>query len=410
MTATRAIILAGGRGTRLAPYSSVLPKPLMPVGDRPILELVLDQLANHGVTDVTLCLGHLADLIEAVITHEREPSRRVRVECVRETTALGTAGPLRLAARPDDTFIVLNGDVLANVDYRELVRQHRMSGSMLTVAARTRCTKIEYGVLRLEAADAPPRVTGFDEKPEIVSLVNMGIYAVEPEALDYLPDDGPFDLPDLVRVLIDAGQPVGAYCHEGMWFDIGRVEDYETAVAAWLAAGGPASPGAGNGDAQGGAPAHANGADGNGHLNGRSAAVSADGVLLPAIPAAATIATTMRDGAVRRTVVRSFSALSVDPPLVMMALAASSELLDDLRATGRCGINLFAADGQHESSASKASTSLALEDASAFIACTVKDIVEGADQLLVLGLVTTCVSDETLPLVYSGSRALAEVR
>jgi NDP-mannose synthase len=225
----RAVILAGGRGTRLAPYTSVLPKPLMPVGDRAILELVVDQLAACNITDITLCVGHLSHLIWAVFQQRENGS--VTIRQVQEREALGTAGPLRLVKGLDETFIVMNGDVLTTIDYEDLLAHHRERGNALTIATHRRSIKIDYGVLHL---DAEARIQSYEEKPEISSAVSMGIYVVEPSVLDYLPQGQAFDIPDLVEALLADKQPLGAYMYEGLWFDIGRKEDYEQAVTAWL--------------------------------------------------------------------------------------------------------------------------------------------------------------------------------
>ena len=160
--AARAIIFAGGRGTRLAPFTSVLPKPLMPVGDRSILELVINQLADCGIADVTLCVGYLSHLIEAVVGDGE--THGVRIEYVREEEALGTAAPLRLVDGLDSTFIAMNGDVLTTLDYAELLRHHRESGSIVTIATRERPIQIDYGVLHIGKAGG--RVYKYQEKPQ----------------------------------------------------------------------------------------------------------------------------------------------------------------------------------------------------------------------------------------------------
>lgn len=231
----KAVIFAGGRGTRLSPYTSILPKPLMPVGEQSILELVIDQLAACEVSDITLCVGHLSHLIRAVV--DNRDNRNVTIRHVREHTALGTAGPLRLVDGLDDTFIAMNGDVLTDLDYGELVRYHHDSENVLTIAAHRRVTKIDYGVLHLDGV-TKPRLISYEEKPEIRAAVSMGIYVLEPNVLGYVPPDQPFDIPDLVRALLEDRQAVGAYLYNGLWFDIGRKEDYEHAVDAWVARGG----------------------------------------------------------------------------------------------------------------------------------------------------------------------------
>jgi NDP-sugar pyrophosphorylase family protein len=239
----RAIIFAGGRGTRLAPFTSVLPKPLMPVGDRSILELVISQLADCGIADVTLCVGYLSHLIEAVVGDGE--AHGVRIEYIREEEALGTAAPLRLVDGLDSTFIAMNGDVLTTLDYDELLRHHRESGSIVTIATRERPIQIDYGVLHIGKCGG--RVYKYQEKPQKTSTVSMGIYVLEPEALSYIPSEGYFDFPDLVQALLRAREPVGALRFEGLWFDIGRRDDYEQAVAAWLEASAQNGNGNGNG-------------------------------------------------------------------------------------------------------------------------------------------------------------------
>jgi NDP-mannose synthase len=232
LVSTRAVVLAGGQGTRLAPYTSVLPKPLMPVGDRAILEIVVGQLATCGVSRISFCVGYLAHLIRAVFEHQAHPD--VEITYVHEEEPLGTAAPLRLVGDLNETFIVMNGDVLTTLDYSDLTRFHRESGNVLTIATHERMIKINYGLLHIDDAS---RLRDFEEKPEIVSPVSMGIYVMEPSVLNHIPVGTYFDFPDLVKALLRAHEPVGAYRFDGMWFDIGRREDYERAVAAWEANG-----------------------------------------------------------------------------------------------------------------------------------------------------------------------------
>jgi NDP-mannose synthase len=231
--ATKIVILAGGRGTRLAPYTSILPKPLMPIGDKPILEIIIDQLAAQRLTNITLCVGYLSHLIRSVL--DGRIGNRAAIGYVQETEARGTAGPLRLVGALEQTFIAMNGDVLTSVDYRKLLRRHRASGNCLTIATSRRVTKMDYGVLHLDGSleGSLRRVTAYEEKPELPSLVSMGIYVMEPRAIEYVPQDSYFDFPDLVHALLAGGEQVGAYVHEGPWFDIGRHEDYELAVQSW---------------------------------------------------------------------------------------------------------------------------------------------------------------------------------
>jgi NDP-mannose synthase len=228
----KTVILAGGRGTRLAPFTSVLPKPLMPIGDRAILEIILEQLAVQGFKDVTLCVGYLSHLIEAVLNHGR--SQDVEISFVREEEALGTAAPLRLVGGLEETFLTMNGDILTTLDLRDLVGYHNESENLLTIAAHRRTTRLDYGVLHVggDPVDTQ-RVTDYEEKPVIATTVSMGIYVLEPEALEYIPAEGSFDFPELVHELLAAGRPVGAYVYEGFWLDLGRKEDYEAVAEGW---------------------------------------------------------------------------------------------------------------------------------------------------------------------------------
>ncbi len=234
---TRVVILAGGRGTRLAPYTSVLPKPLMPIGDRAILEIVIEQLAASGFNDVVISVGHLAHLIRAVFDHGRIPlpkPHESRISYVYEEEPLGTAGSLRLVTGLDDTFLVMNGDLLTTLDYADLLHEHKASGNLVTIASKRRGIKVDYGVLHLDGATSRiSAVTRYEEKPEFVSTVSMGVYALEPRALEFIPADRAFDFPELVDELLKAGEAVGAYVYDGLWFDIGRSDDYERAASAW---------------------------------------------------------------------------------------------------------------------------------------------------------------------------------
>lgn len=229
----KAVILAGGRGTRLAPYTSILPKPLMPIGDKSILELVLEQLFAAGIRDVTLCVGYLSHLIRAVLENGGSSPSRPVLHYVQEHEPLGTVGPLRLVDGLTDTFLVMNGDVLTRLDFSDLVAFHRASGSVLTIAAHRRVVKVDYGVLGLTAKPGSAIVEAFHEKPEIPVSVSAGIYIMEPEILESLPATGYFDFPDLVYALLQSQRPISAYEYGGFWLDLGRAEDYQYAVEFW---------------------------------------------------------------------------------------------------------------------------------------------------------------------------------
>ncbi len=224
----RAIILAGGRGTRLKPYTSILPKPLMPIGDRAILEITVDRLVESGISDITLCVGHLAHLIEAVFNGR---PRNARFRYVREEAPLGTAGPLHLVEDLTETFLLMNGDLLTDLDFSTLIEAHRSARNVVTIATHERRDTIDYGVLHVEEGEFP-RLLRYEEKPEIALTVSMGIYVLEPSALEHIPA-GYFDFPDLIRALLENGKRVGTFPFPGYWLDIGRRDDYEQAIEKW---------------------------------------------------------------------------------------------------------------------------------------------------------------------------------
>ena len=229
----KAVILAGGRGTRLAPYTSVLPKPLMPIGDRSILEIVIDQLASSGFTDIVLCVGYLSHIIQAVL--EGRPTQAA-IAYRKETHALGTAGPLRLVEGLDEPFLAMNGDVLTTLDYEDMFEHHLDSENALTIGVHERTMDIDYGVPLTTFDDHDSnalRVIQYTEKPSLRITVSMGVYVVEPRVLGYIPEGRHYDVPDLIQALLDANEQVGAYLFQGFWLDIGRHEDYEVAVEMW---------------------------------------------------------------------------------------------------------------------------------------------------------------------------------
>jgi NDP-sugar pyrophosphorylase family protein len=225
---SKAVILAGGTGSRLAPYTTVLPKPLMPIGDRPILDVIVRQLAAYDFTDLTFAVGYLGHLIKAVFGDGAD--RGVSIEYLDEPEPLGTAGPLARLRGFDGSLLAMNGDLLTSLDYRSFLDIHRRSGNAMTVATHRRVVHVNYGVLNVAGtAREVDVVTGYEEKPELPYIVSMGVYALEPRAIDLIPE-GRFDIPDLVLSLLDAGEPVGSHMFDGYWLDIGRYDDYQQAL------------------------------------------------------------------------------------------------------------------------------------------------------------------------------------
>ncbi len=221
----RAVILAGGKGTRLAPYTTVFPKPLVPIGDMPILEIVVRQLRRAGVSQITMAVGHLANLL---MTFFGEGSRfSVSIDYSVEDAPLGTAGPLAFIESLDETFLVMNGDVLTSLDYAALIEYHRRRHATATIAMHRRSVKIDLGVIQV---DQDNRLVGYTEKPSNEYLVSMGVYVFEPTVLRYVPRGAHLDFPDLVWKLLDDEQLIVGYPYEGYWMDIGRPDDYAQAV------------------------------------------------------------------------------------------------------------------------------------------------------------------------------------
>jgi NDP-sugar pyrophosphorylase family protein len=221
----RAIILAGGKGTRLLPYTTVIPKPLMPVGERPILEIVIRQLEYDGFSRITLAVGYLAELIEAYFGNGNKYG--IKIDYSKEDKPLGTIGSLSLIDGLDETFLVMNGDVLTNLDYRELIDFHQRSAAMATIATYKKEVKIDLGVLEM---DDGLRLKQYTEKPTLKYDVSMGIYVFEPEILSLIEPNRYLDFPDLVLNMIKAGKNVTAFPFDGYWLDIGRHEDHARAL------------------------------------------------------------------------------------------------------------------------------------------------------------------------------------
>jgi NDP-sugar pyrophosphorylase family protein len=223
------VILAGGKGARLRPLTYTIPKPLLPIGDRPILEVIIERLKAGGIDRYVIAVGYRAELIE---TYFRDGSHLgVEVEYVRETHPLGTAGPLDLVRAQcnldeREPLLVMNGDCLTDLEPRQLFDRHRAEGNALTVVTRQFQLLHPYGVVQLDGG----KITGIVEKPAVTDTVSAGIYAVDPAALAYVPHDRFFDMPDLVNALAADGKRVGAYPFDGEWIAIDRIEQLEDAT------------------------------------------------------------------------------------------------------------------------------------------------------------------------------------
>lgn len=219
-----AVVLAGGQGSRLKPLTTDMPKPLVPVGGKPIIELLLTRLARCGVDRAHLAVNHLSHLIKDAVGDGSQFG--LRVSYSEETEPLSTVAPLKLIADLPENFLVVNGDILTDLDFAELCRIHLAKGSLVTVAVHERENFVDYGVLE---ADETGRLVGFKEKPTYRLTVSMGVYVFSKKVLDYVPDRVAFGFDQLMHLMLEKNLPVSVHCYPGYWLDIGRLEDYERA-------------------------------------------------------------------------------------------------------------------------------------------------------------------------------------
>lgn len=222
----KTVILAGGKGTRLAPYTTIFPKPLVPIGDRPILEIIIRQLVRQGLGDIMLSVGHLGELIEAYFQNGHRNIPGLQLAYFREAQPLGTAGSLAMIPGLDRSFLVINGDILTTLKFQSLIRHHLHSNAALTIAMHRKDVKIDLGVLKTDSAGD---LVAYDEKPVYSFNVSMGAYVYEPRVLKYIEEGEYLDFPDLVKRLLEKGERVTGFQSEDYWLDIGRREDYELA-------------------------------------------------------------------------------------------------------------------------------------------------------------------------------------
>jgi NDP-mannose synthase len=224
-----AVILAGGKGVRLKPFTMVIPKPLLPIGELPIIEVVIRQIAAAGIKRVAMMLGYMAQLFIATFG---DGSRwGVNIEYYIEEEPLGTAGSLRMIDKPEGCLFVMNGDILTTLDYRKIVDYHSTRNAWGTIAVTQRKAHIDYGVI-IKTKDG--FLNEYREKPVLEYDVSMGINVLSSESLSLIPSDGKFDIPQLMTTLISAGKQVLCFDTDCYWQDIGRFEDYEQASADFM--------------------------------------------------------------------------------------------------------------------------------------------------------------------------------
>jgi NDP-sugar pyrophosphorylase family protein len=225
----RAVLMVGGKGMRVRPFSYILPKPMLPIGERPTLELLLRQLAKNGFDEVTLSLGYQGDLIKNFFGDGSKFG--VKLTYSEEKERLGTAGHLSLMKdKPKDSFLVMNGDMLAATDFKDLFQKHKQSKAAMTVVFKKIKNTVEYAVPEI---DADGRVVRYTEKPTTEANASIGMYVLEPKVLDYIEYNKFLDMPDLIKKLIDAKEKVNSYFITGTWLFLKRREDFEFANENW---------------------------------------------------------------------------------------------------------------------------------------------------------------------------------
>lgn len=221
----RAVILAGGKGTRLRPYTVVLPKPLMPIGDYPILEIIVRQLAHYGFDHITMTVNHQAEIIKAFFGDGSKWN--IKIDYSLEDKPLSTMGPLKLIPDLPENFLVMNGDVLSDLNFHWFYNHHIQKGNVFTISAYSRVEISEYGVLDV---NENLNLTGFREKPRNYYTVSMGVYMVNRAALQSIPVNTPFGFDHLMLDFLKKNQKVLIHKHDGYWLDIGRPDDYMQAI------------------------------------------------------------------------------------------------------------------------------------------------------------------------------------
>jgi NDP-sugar pyrophosphorylase family protein len=221
----RAIILAGGKGTRLKPYSISIPKPLVPVGEMPILEIIIRQLKKYGFNHITITVNHLADIIQAFFGDGSKWD--LQIDYSLENKSLSTMGPLTLINDLPDDFLVMNGDVLTDLDFGNFYDQHVNESNNFTISAHKRIDKVEYGVL---IKNEKSELIDFEEKPSKEYLVSMGIYMLNKKVMELIPKDSFFGFDHLMNLLVNQNQLPKIVEFDGYWLDIGRPQDYEKAI------------------------------------------------------------------------------------------------------------------------------------------------------------------------------------
>lgn len=220
----RAVILAGGKGTRLRPLTTVLPKPLVPLGNKPIIEVLMRRLSSLGISKITICTGYLSELIMAVCGNGEKYG--LDIEYTKEDNPLGTAGPLALLKHLTDPFIVMNGDLLTTLNFKTMIEDHIEKKADMTIGVYKRDVRIDFGVVE---SNEKSEFTNFIEKPTYHYEVSMGVNVINKDMMKLIPNNAYFDMPDLVLKIHNEGGKVNCFRQDCYWLDIGRMDDYALA-------------------------------------------------------------------------------------------------------------------------------------------------------------------------------------
>ena len=221
-----AVVLAGGKGTRLAPYNTVFPKPLVPLGNQPILDIIIHQLAYHGFDRIVVSVGYLAELIEAYFQTSSPKIGNTQIVFVREKEPLGTVGSLALVPDLKESFLVINGDTVTTLNYAKLMQYHKEHGERLSIAMHRRKVKLDLGVMEVNDRF---ELQSFQEKPTLTYRVSMGIYVYEPEIVKYITPGEYVDFPEVVSHMLRDGKKIVGYPSDDYWLDLGSHADYKKA-------------------------------------------------------------------------------------------------------------------------------------------------------------------------------------
>jgi len=221
----QAVLVAGGKGKRLQPYTLVIPKPLIPLKDEPIMEVIIRQLARVGFTNIHICIGYMGELLQTYFGDGAKYN--VKITYSKESKSLGTIGPLTLIDSLEDNFLVLNGDTLSDINYKELLVEHKRSQSSLTIATYSKKVKMELGVLEFNPDNS---LKDYIEKPTLFYKVSTGVYALNKEVIPLFRYNEYFDFPSLVKLLLEKKKKVHTFQHEGIWHDLGSIDSFESAL------------------------------------------------------------------------------------------------------------------------------------------------------------------------------------